>query len=164
MISDKIKSREELVSIVTELKRQGKKIVFTNGCFDLLHMGHFRYLTEAKQHGDVLIVAANTDEMITRLKGPERPIFSEEERQLILAAIEAVDYVTLFHEETPHRILNELKPDVLIKGGDYDVDGIVGHELVWSWGGEVKPLVLTPGASTRKVIQKILSRHKSDSS
>lgn len=135
--------------------RQGKKVVFTNGCFDILHIGHVRYLQEARACGDLLVVALNTDASVKRLKGPERPIQDENSRAEIMAALGAVDFVTLFDEQTPEKIIEVLKPDVLVKGGDWKVDQIAGGRFVQSYGGEVKSLQFVQGYSTTSIINKI---------
>ena len=152
--AEKILSRSELAEQVESDRQLKKKIVFTNGCFDLLHAGHIRYLQEARKLGDRLIVAANTDSTIRELKGPKRPVLPEAERAFLLAALVCVDYVTLFPESTPHALLEFLKPDLLVKGGDYGVDGIIGREVVWAYGGEVKALSVVQGLSTSEIIER----------
>ena len=130
-----IVTRELLNSICNELKLQGKKIVFTNGCFDILHSGHVTYLEKAKQLGDVLVLGLNTDESVSRIKGPTRPINKESDRAVVLDALRCIDYVCLFKEETPYNIINSIMPDVLVKGGDYTVETIIGADLVIKkWG------------------------------
>ena len=136
-------------------KLEGEKIVFTNGCFDLLHMGHVEYLEQAKSLGDRLIVAVNSDASVKRLKGESRPILPCEERVNLLAALTCVDFVVSFEEDTPEPLLKLLQPDILVKGGDYDETGIVGHEIVKAYGGKVFPLKLIPGRSTTQIIEKI---------
>ncbi len=135
-------------------EREQKKVVFTNGCFDLLHVGHVRYLKEAKRLGDILVVALNTDASVKRLKGPERPVQLENDRAEILAALECVDYTCLFDEDTPEKIIKALRPDVLVKGGDWKVEQIVGHDFVQSYGGQVLSLPFIQGRSTTTLIQK----------
>jgi len=149
--SSKIKDREELKRIVQELKREGKKIVFTNGCFDLLHPGHIKCLEEAKKLGDVLIVGVNSDQSVRRLKGPERPILPLWGRMTLLGALEAVDYVVSFDEDTPFELIKELQPDVLVKGGDWKEEEVVGRELV----SEVRIIKYEEGFSTTSLIEKI---------
>lgn len=144
-----------LLPIIRTLKQQGKKIVFTNGCFDLIHWGHVAYLNKAKSFGDVLIVGLNSDASVRRLKGPLRPLFPEKERAEVLSAFSAVDYVVLFSEETPLRCILTVKPDVLVKGGDYTVETIVGHEDVLARGGKVIPVPFIKGRSTTKIIKTI---------
>jgi len=134
--------------------RQGRKVVFTNGCFDLLHIGHVRYLQDAKTRGDLLVVALNTDASVRSLKGPERPVQKENDRAEILAALGCVDYTLLFNEPTPERIIKEIRPDVLVKGGDWKVDQIVGGSFVQSYGGLVLSLPFVEGRSTTNLIQK----------
>jgi D-beta-D-heptose 7-phosphate kinase/D-beta-D-heptose 1-phosphate adenosyltransferase len=129
--------------------------VFTNGCFDVLHAGHVAYLAEAKQLGDVLVVAINTDEQVRIQKGEGRPIFSEPDRAEVLSALECVDYVTVFGEPTPHEILDRVKPDVLVKGGDYAPSEVVGREIVEAYGGDVRVLAHRPGLSSSQIVQKL---------
>ncbi len=155
--NQKICTLEELEQHVRRRREQGQRIVLTNGCFDLLHLGHVRYLQEAAQEGDCLIVAINSDHSVRKLKGPERPLFDQQTRAAMLAALEAVDFVVIFDEPTPHRILERLKPDVLVKGGTYTREEIVGREVVEAYGGEVKPLTLVPGLSTSTIIERIRS-------
>ena len=140
---------------MTQLKKAGKRIVFTNGCFDILHAGHVSYLGKAKELGDVLVVGVNSDASVRRIKGPERPINSEGDRLKIVSALEAVDYVTLFSEETPFNLICEIRPDVLVKGADWKKNEIVGGKEVESWGGKVKQIPLVPGRSTTALVEKI---------
>lgn len=148
------KSLEELTSKLKDLG-ENKKVVFTNGCFDILHIGHVRYLEEAKSCGDILVVGINTDSSVRKLKGPERPIQNENDRAQILVALKAVDYTVLFSEETPIKLIEAISPDVLVKGGDWAVEQIVGHELVLKNGGEVKSLNFIDGRSTTNIVNKI---------
>jgi rfaE bifunctional protein nucleotidyltransferase chain/domain len=134
--------------------RQGKKVVFTNGCFDLLHVGHVRYLQAAKALGDILVVALNTDASVKKLKGPSRPVQSENDRAEILAALGCVDFTFLFGEETPERIIELIKPDILAKGGDWKIEQIVGAPFVQSYGGQVYSLAFIQGKSTTQLIEK----------
>ena len=159
MMRDKIFNRNALARVLDEQRRQnpGRRAVFTNGCFDLLHVGHLRYLCEARREGDLLIVAINSDESVRRLKGEGRPILPLEERLQILAGLACVDYVTWFDEDTPIPLLELLKPEILVKGGTYSVEGVVGHDVVRRWGAEVKTLVLTEGRSTTGLIEKVLA-------
>lgn len=145
-----------LVAIREDLRHQGKRVVFTNGCFDLLHPGHLRLLAEAKRLGDVLIVALNSDRSVRQLKGAGRPILSQEERCEIVAALEMVDYVTTFDELTPRELIRKLLPDVLVKGGDWSVEEIVGREDVEAHGGRVLSLPFVPGYSTTRMIERIV--------
>lgn len=137
--------------------RRGKKVVFTNGCFDLLHVGHIRYLQEAKSLGDILVVGLNTDASVSRLKGPSRPVQHEMDRAEIMAALGCVDFVTLFGEETPQALIETVMPDVLVKGGDWAPEKIVGAPFVLGRGGTVKSLSFQPGRSTSSIIEKIKS-------
>ncbi len=135
--------------------RNGRKVVFTNGCFDILHVGHVRYLQEAREQGDILVVALNTDASVRALKGEGRPLNSESARAEVLAALACIDFVTLFSEETPENVIRSVKPDVLVKGGDYTVETIVGAKFVMSYGGIVKPLQFIDGYSTTSLIERI---------
>lgn len=150
-------SQEELILHVAEHKRNGKRVVFTNGCFDLLHPGHIRGFEQARMLGDVLVVAINSDSSVKFLKGEERPIIPQEERAEILAALEAVDYVVVFDEITPREIIKRVLPNVLIKGGDWGENEIVGREEVEAAGGRVVSIPLEPGYSTSGIIEKIRS-------
>jgi D-beta-D-heptose 7-phosphate kinase/D-beta-D-heptose 1-phosphate adenosyltransferase len=151
----KLKALEELIPIIQELRRQGKVVVFTNGCFDLLHHGHVRYLDQAKSLGDVLVVAVNSDASVRTLKGPGRPVLPQAERVEVLAALASVDYVTIFDELTPERVIRALTPDLLVKGGDWAVDQVVGREIVEGRGGKVQSLPYVEGASTSRLLRKI---------
>jgi D-beta-D-heptose 7-phosphate kinase/D-beta-D-heptose 1-phosphate adenosyltransferase len=133
-------------------------VVFTNGVFDLLHPGHVDILTAARARGDALVVGVNTDASVKRLKGPDRPVRNEIERAYVLAAVESVDCVVLFEQDTPLELVVELKPDVIAKGGDYSVDTIVGAREVVQWGGEAVVIPLTPGQSTTSIIEKLRDR------
>jgi rfaE bifunctional protein nucleotidyltransferase chain/domain len=149
-----VQSWRELSALLGPL-RAGKQVVFTNGCFDILHVGHVRYLQEARAQGDWLVVGLNTDASVRRLKGPSRPLQSEEARAEILAALACVDFVTFFSEDTPENLIRELRPDVLVKGGDYSIESIVGAPFVQSYGGRVKSLQFVDGFSTTSIIKKI---------
>ena len=140
------------------LKASGKKLVFTNGCFDILHPGHVDLLRRARSLGDALVVAINSDESVRRIKGPNRPIFSESERAEVLRAFEMVDFVCIFSEDTPLQTILALQPDVLVKGADW-VDNIVGSREVESWGGRVAALPLVAGQSTTGIVERVLSRY-----
>lgn len=153
---EKILSLEGAYEVADELKRQGKRVVFTNGCFDLLHPGHTRYLAEARQLGDALIVAVNSDRSVRALKGPGRPIQPQAERAEILAALAAVDYVTLFDDLTPQAVIARLLPQVLVKGGDWGVNEIVGRAEVEAAGGRVVSIPVVPGYSTSAIIEAAL--------
>jgi len=147
--------KNELVSIRARLKREGKRVVFTNGCFDLLHLGHVEYLQKAKNLGDVLVVGINDDASVRRLKGAPRPITPENDRALIIAALAAVDYTCLFSEDTPLELITALRPDVLVKGADWAVDAVVGKKLVEGFGGTVRTIEFVPNRSTSGIIAKI---------
>jgi len=156
----KSKTIGELLSIRKKLKSSGKKVVMTNGCFDLLHAGHIHLFRKAKKYGDVLIVALNDDASIARIKGPNRPIFKLNERLEILEAVETIDFLVSFKEETPKKLISLILPDVLIKGGDWGEDEIVGREEVESSGGEVVVVPYLPGSSTTEIIEKVLKLSK----
>jgi rfaE bifunctional protein nucleotidyltransferase chain/domain len=155
----KVKNHDELREIVEDLKAAGKKIVFTNGCFDILHTGHSRYLQMAKSYGDILIVAVNSDDSVRRIKGEKRPIMPQAERTEMVAALAVVDYVTVFEEEDPGRVIAELMPDVLVKGGDWVVEEIVGRDIVETNGGKVYSIPYIEGASTTGIIERILEKY-----
>ena len=154
----KIVSRAALARISRRMARDGKRLVLTNGCFDLLHSGHVRLLARARRLGDALAVAVNSDSSVRKIKGPGRPIVGEKERAEILAALEAVDYVVLFREETPERLIRAVRPRVLVKGGDWGRSRIVGRRTVEADGGEVRVLPLRKGISTTRIIRRILVR------
>lgn len=154
-LTNKIVSQDQLSALAESWRLQHQKIVFTNGCFDLLHLGHIDYLAKAADHGDKLIIAVNSDKSTTALKGPNRPITDEKSRASILAALFFVDAVVLFDESTPLKLIERVKPDVLIKGADYTLDQIVGAKEVISYGGEVKTLEYLPGYSTSGIEKKI---------
>jgi len=155
MLEKKIKKISELKDISSGLKRKSKKIVFTNGCFDLLHYGHVQYLQEAKEKGDILIVGINSDASVKKIKGTKRPIICEKDRLRTIAGLESVDFVTLFDEDTPLRLIKELKPDILIKGADWQKKDIVGNKTVCEYGGKVMTIKLAEGRSTTDLIKKI---------
>lgn len=136
-------------------KNQGKKIVFTNGCFDIIHKGHVTYLNEAKKLGDLLVIGLNSDASVKRLKGSERPINNEWDRQFVMGQLKAVDFVEIFHEDTPLNLILKVKPKVLVKGGDWKIDQIVGAKEVIESGGEVFSLQFVDGYSTTSIIHKI---------
>ncbi len=153
-----ILARNELLPLRAKWRVEHKRVVFTNGCFDILHRGHVEYLEQARAHGDLLVVGLNTDDSVRRLKGASRPIVPQEDRATILAALRCVDFVVLFEEDTPANLIAQIQPDVLVKGADYQVNEIVGHEQVLAAGGEVVRIPLTPGRATRDVIATILER------
>jgi D-beta-D-heptose 7-phosphate kinase/D-beta-D-heptose 1-phosphate adenosyltransferase len=156
----KIRARRELLRIIKDLKAKGKRIVFTNGCFDLLHIGHVRYLEKARTFGDVLVVGVNSDSSVRRLKGPKRPILPEQERAGILSGLGCVDYVTVFSEIDPLKLITSLRPDVLVKGGDWTKEQTIGKEVVERSGGEVVILPFVKGASTSNLIETILKKYE----
>jgi rfaE bifunctional protein nucleotidyltransferase chain/domain len=157
----KITPRNELKAKIDRLKREGKKVVFTNGCFDILHAGHTRYLREARKLGDTLILALNSDSSVRSIKGPMRPIVPEAERAEVVAALDSVDYVTVFDELTPLELIEFLRPDVIVKGGDWAEKDIVGAEAVRKWGGRVAIMPEIEGASTTNIIDKVLQAYRS---
>lgn len=156
LIADKLKDLNDLKSERARLKGAGKKVVFTNGCFDLLHPGHTRYLQAARALGHFLVVGVNSDRSVRAIKGAQRPIQEQETRAELLSALECVDAVVLFDEETPYNLIRELAPDVLVKGGDWQEDEIVGADLVKQAGGTVKRIPYVEGFSTSGLIRKIL--------
>lgn len=139
---------------IANRKHQKERVVFTNGCFDLLHIGHVRYLTRARELGDLLVVGLNSDASVRRLKGPTRPVVSEQDRAEVLRGLRAVDYVIIFEEDTPLELIRQIKPDFLVKGGDWTVDKIVGSDFVMSYGGQVLSLPFEEGHSTTSLIEK----------
>lgn len=157
----KITPSNELKATVERLKREGKKVVFTNGCFDILHAGHTRYLREARKLGDALILALNSDSSVRSIKGPMRPIVPEAERAEVVASLDSVDYVTVFDELTPLELIEFLRPDVIVKGGDWAEKDIVGAETVRKWGGRVAIMPEIEGASTTNIIDKVLQVYRS---
>jgi rfaE bifunctional protein nucleotidyltransferase chain/domain len=156
-VPDKLKSLDALAEIAAGLRNHGKKIVFTNGCFDLLHRGHVHLLREAKACGDILVVAVNSDRSVKLIKGPDRPVLSEQDRVELIAALEMVDYVILFDEPDPHRVIAALRPDVLAKGGDWRMEEIVGSDIVEKAGGRVAVIPYLRGFSTTEIIERIRS-------
>lgn len=149
---NEIKRRKDLSA------RRPPRVVFTNGCFDILHVGHARYLQDARALGDLLVVGVNTDSSVKRLKGPERPIQNERDRAELLAALGCVDFVTMFEEDTPRELIEKIAPDILVKGGDWPVEKIEGSKFVLARGGEVKSLPFHPGHSTTTLIERIDKR------
>ncbi len=158
MSGTKIKHLKELKKIIARLHKRGKKIVFTNGCFDIVHFGHVMYLEEAKKYGDYLVVAVNSDSSVRKIKGPQRPIISELDRSRVIAGLACVDYAVIFKQDTPLGLIKELKPDILIKGADWKKNNIVGADFVKSYGGKVRTIKLAKGRSTTKLIKKIIER------
>ena len=157
---NKLKQIEELKSIVEQERAKGKTIVFTNGCFDLLHVGHIKYLQEGKHLGDILIVGLNSDDSVRRLKGDKRPVMAEDDRVRILSALDCIDYITIFDEDTPLKLIKVLKPDVLVKGKDYKKREVVGWKAVENYGGRVELINLAEGVSTSSIIDKIVVKHR----
>ncbi|TRZ48687.1 D-glycero-beta-D-manno-heptose 1-phosphate adenylyltransferase [bacterium] len=155
MLEHKIKSLKEIKRISSLLKDKGKKIVFTNGCFDLLHYGHVKYLQQSKAKGDILIVAVNSDASVRRIKGKNRPVVSERYRIRVVAALESVDYALFFREDTPLKLIRAIKPDVLVKGADWKKTDIVGTDHVLSYGGKVKTVKFIKNQSTTGLLKKI---------
>lgn len=156
-MSGKLKSLDELKAVVANAKRQGKTVVFTNGCFDLLHRGHLHILREAKACGDILIVALNSDRSVKALKGPTRPVLPESDRTELIGALEMVDYVVVFDEPDPYTLIETLRPDVLAKGGDWTSEKIIGSEVVEQGGGRVAVIPYLKGFSTTEIIERIRS-------
>ncbi len=162
-MKNKIISRSQIAGLISDLKKKRQKIVFTNGCFDLLHVGHVRYLQEARALGDCLVIGLNSDQSVRLIKDPARPLISEDQRAEVLAALECVGYVVLFDEADPFALIDEVRPDVLVKGADWSMDKIIGADLVSSYGGEVRRVDLVPSISTSEIINRIISRYsKSD--
>ena len=155
LIADRIKTWEEISLLVNSPSFKEKKVVFTNGCFDILHYGHVSYLEDAKSCGDILIVGLNSDKSVKRLKGESRPVNSEEARAYLLCGLKPVDYVVIFEEDTPYNLIDLLQPDVLAKGGDWKPEQIVGSDIVLKKGGEVKSLLFKEGFSTTNIISKM---------
>lgn len=154
-IQSKILNREQAVSKIATWKSEGKRVVFTNGCFDLLHFGHLHYLAEARSLGDKLIIGLNSEDSVRRLKGPHRPINDDNTRKFQLASLEFVDAVVIFEQDTPYELIVLLQPDILVKGGDWKAEQIVGSDIVLSKGGSVKSLPFIEGYSTTLIEQKI---------
>ena len=138
--------------------KEGKKIIFTNGCFDIIHSGHISYLNEAKSLGDILFVGLNSDASVKKFKGASRPIIGEEDRKFVLENIRSVDFVEIFDNETPYALIKKVRPDILVKGGDWKVENIVGHDIVQGYGGKVLSLRFKEGRSTTSIIKKINER------
>ena len=152
MINHKIIAKAELAVRLGQWRAQGLKVVFTNGCFDILHRGHVEYLSKASDMGDVLVVGLNTDASVKRLKGEGRPVNDEQARALVLASLACVDAVVLFDEDTPYELIKTVRPDVLVKGADYKPEEIVGYDIVTSYGGQVETVPLVEGYSTTSII------------
>ena len=156
---DKVVTKAELIPLLERARREKQRIVFTNGCFDLMHIGHTRYLQAAKALGDILVVGVNSDASVKTLnKEPDRPIVGEAQRAEVVAALSCVDYVVMFPEPDPLNLITALQPDVLVKGGDWPIDRIIGREVVERRGGSVKTIPLVPGMSTTALIQRLRSQ------
>ncbi|HEV8722513.1 MAG TPA: D-glycero-beta-D-manno-heptose 1-phosphate adenylyltransferase [Candidatus Binatia bacterium] len=154
-MSGKVKTLDELIKIAAQARRNGKSVVFTNGCFDLLHRGHVHVLRQAKAAGDILIVAINSDQSVKAIKGPTRPVAAEMDRLELIAAMEMVDYVILFDEPDPSKLITAIKPNVLAKGGDWGADGVIGADIVEREGGRVVLVPYLKGYSTTEIIERI---------
>ena len=157
---DVLISRKKILNIRKALKELDKKIVFTNGCFDILHAGHVDYLAKAKEKGDILILGLNSDASVKRLKGEKRPIINQKERAFLLYNLKSVDYVTLFEEDTPEELIGELIPDMLVKGSDWPIDQIVGKSIVEQKGGKVESIEIVTDQSTSKIVERIYEIYK----
>lgn len=155
-----VKNLDELVEIRNDLKRQKKIVVFTNGVFDILHAGHVDYIIKAKEKGDILIVAVNSDSSVRRIKGELRPIVPQHERAFIISSLKPVDYVVIFDEDTPHEVITKLVPDVLVKGADWEIEKIVGRDIVEANGGKVETIEFINDQSTTNIIKIVLERFK----
>ncbi len=151
----KIKKWNDITKFSKKLRAENKKIVFTNGCFDIIHAGHILYLEEARSLGDVLVIGLNSDKSVKRLKGKDRPINSVEDRALVLSALSMVDYIVVFEEDTPYKLIKNIKPDILVKGGDWSVEDIIGADIVLATGGVVKSLSYKEGRSSSEIISKM---------
>lgn len=159
MTASKIRTRDEAVAQVADWHQQGLRVVFTNGCFDIVHLGHIDYLEKARALGDKLVLGLNTDASVSRIKGPLRPVVNETARARLMAALQFVDIVTLFDEPTPLELIEAVRPDVLVKGDDYSVATIVGADFVLDNGGRVETIALVPGYSTTALIGKIVEAY-----
>ena len=155
MIKNKIVTRDDLQKRLSQWHAQGLRVVFTNGCFDILHRGHVEYLSQAADKGDVLVVGLNTDASVRRLKGESRPVNDQDARALVLASLASVDAVVFFDEDTPYELIKAVRPDVLVKGADYKPEEIVGHDIVTAYGGIVETVPLVEGYSTTKILEQI---------
>jgi len=157
MIS-KIKDLKILTKTLSALRNKGKKIVFTNGCFDILHAGHVDYLSKARRLGDVLVVGLNSDSSVKKIKGKDRPINKESDRAKVLSSLYFVDYITSFNETTPENLIKKVRPDILVKGGDWKIEDIVGGSFVRSYGGKIKSIPFVKGYSTTSIIERSACR------
>lgn len=159
---EKTVSRKKLPALVKTLRKKGKRIVFTNGCFDIIHAGHVRYLKKARSLGDVLIVGLNSDSSVRKIKGEKRPIVPQKERAEVMGALSFVDYVVIFNETTPLELIKAIKPDILAKGADWAAKDIVGADIVTGNKGKIARVRLAKGRSTTNIIKKILTLHKQE--
>lgn len=162
LTNSKICTRAELTRRVQSLREQGRSIVFTNGCFDLIHVGHVRYLADARREGDVLVVGVNSDASVRTIKPHNRPIIPEDQRAEVLAALECIDLVTIFDEPDPELLIRAILPDVLVKGADWQIDRIIGADIVSENGGRVERIRLAPGVSTTAIIEKIIALYPNE--
>ncbi|MCU4155969.1 D-glycero-beta-D-manno-heptose 1-phosphate adenylyltransferase [Carboxylicivirga sp. A043] len=154
-IHTKIKSREEAQEIVKQWSQNSETMVFTNGCFDIVHRGHIDYLSKAKDKGSKLILGLNTDASVQRLKGPQRPVVDEQSRAILMASLQFIDLVVFFDEDTPYELIKALQPDILVKGSDYNAEDIVGYDILMAKGGKVETIDFVPGFSTTSIVKKI---------
>ena len=159
LLKNKLKTLDDLSNIISEIKADGRKVIFTNGCFDILHVGHVRYLQAARALGDCLVMAVNSDSSVRGLKGEKRPIVPQGERAELLAALECVDYITIFDEPDPLNVIKSIKPSSLVKGGDWSESQIIGGDFVKSIGGQVELIPYIEGASTTNIIEEIIERY-----
>ncbi len=159
---DKLMDWDKAADQAAAVQRNGGKVVFTNGCFDLVHLGHARYLADARRLGDFLIVGLNSDRSVLEIKGPTRPVTQQDQRAEVLAHLASVDAVVVFDEPDPHALITKIKPDILVKGGDWPLDKIIGRDVVEARGGIVQTIPLTPGVSTTDLIRRILNLNASD--
>jgi len=159
-MESKILKLQDLLQTIQNLRESGKSIVFTNGCFDILHVGHVRYLTAARSEGDVLVVGLNSDESVRSIKPENRPIMNQDQRAEVLAGLECVDYITVFNEPDPLKVIKELKPDVLVKGADWIEEEIIGADIVKANGGKVVKVPVVPEVSTSLIIQRIVKSYQ----
>lgn len=164
MIQRMVIDISELSPVIMSLRQAGKRIVFTNGCFDIIHVGHVRYLSEARRLGDVLVVGLNSDASVRMIKGPVRPVVPQGERAEVLSSLKPVDYVVIFDEPDPYNTISVVRPDILVKGGDWPVDKIIGRDIVESYGGTVCTIPFIEGASSTNIIESIIRKHRVDKS
>ena len=155
-MQSKILKLKDLILTLKKLRESGKRIVFTNGCFDILHVGHVRYLSDARKKGDILVLGLNSDASVKSIKSDSRPVVSQDQRAEVLAGLACVDYITVFDEPDPLALIRAIKPDVLVKGADWEEKKIIGSDLVKSYGGEVVRITMVPDISTSVIIQRIL--------